>query len=104
MPMDRDRLHRTLNPQTVVVVGDKGPNYQWLTNQKEFPGKLYSVQVDPNEAKAIEERGFTNFTSLADVPGEIDLLICAVPRQIVPRIVQGAIDRNVAGIAMYTAG
>ena len=104
MPMDRDRLHRTLNPQTVVVVGDKGPNYQWLTNQKEFPGKLYSVQVDPNEVKGIEERGFTNFTSLADVPGEIDLLICAVPRQIVPRIVQGAIESNVAGIAMYTAG
>ena len=101
---DRDRLHRVLNPKSVVIVGDKGPQYQWLTNQKEFPGPLYSVQLDPNEIKGIEERGFTNFTSLADVPGEIDLLICAVPRQVAPRIVQDAIAKNVGGIAMFTAG
>lgn len=104
MPVDKERLHRTLNPSTVVVVGDKGPDFQWLTNQKEFSGELYSVQVDPNEITGIEERGFKNFTSLAEVPGEIDLLICAVPRQVVPRIVQDAITRNVSGIAMFTAG
>jgi acetyltransferase len=104
MPIDHARVHRMLNPRSVVVVGDKGPDYQWLTNQKGFTGPLYSVQVDPNEIKAIEERGFRNFTSLGDVPGDIDLLICAVPRQVVPRIVQDAIARNVAGIAMFTAG
>src|SRR5688572_26534775 len=104
MAIDQARLHRVLNPRSVVVVGDKGPNYQWLTNQKEFPGELYSVQVDENEIKGIEERGFRNFKSLADVPGEIDLLICAVPRQVVPRIVADAVARNIGGIAMYTAG
>jgi len=104
MPIDQKRLDRVLNPKSVVVVGDKGPNYQWLTNQKEFKGPLYSVQVDENEIKGIEERGFTNFKSLADVPGEIDLLICAVPRQVVPRIVADAVARKIGGIAMYTAG
>ena len=104
MPIDQQRLHRVLNPKSVVVVGDKGPNLQWLTNQKEFPGPLYSVQVDPTEIKGIEERGFKNYTSLADVPGDIDLLICAVPRQIAPRIVADAVARGVGGIAMYTAG
>ncbi len=104
MPVDQARLHRTLNPRTVVVVGDKGPNFQWLTNQKEFSGALYSVQVDPNEITGIEERGFKNFLSLADIPGEIDLVICAVPREVAPRIVQAAVARKVGGIAMYTAG
>ena len=104
MPVDQQRLHRVLNPKTIVVVGDKGPNYQWLTNQKEFPGELYSVQVDENEIKGIEELGFRNFKSLAEIPGEIDLLICAVPRQVVPRIVKDAVARNIGGIAMYTAG
>ena len=104
MPVDQARLHRALNPRTVVVVGDKGPNYQWLTNQKEFAGPLYSVQLDPNEIKGIEERGFKNFTSLADVPGEIDLVICAVPRNVAPFIVRDAVARKVGGIAMYTAG
>ena len=90
--------------KSVVVVGDKGPNYNWLTNQKEFPGPLYSVQVDENEIKGIEERGFTNYKSLADVPGDIDLLICAVPRQVVPRIVADSVARGIGGIAMFTAG
>ncbi len=101
---DRDRLHRVLNPKSVVVVGDKGPNYQWLTNQKEFPGPLYSVQIDEKEIAGIEERGFKNFKSLAEVPGDVDLLICAVPRQVVPYVMKDAIEKNVAGIAMFTAG
>ena len=101
---DRDRLHRVLNPKSVVVVGDKGPNYQWLTNQKEFPGPLYSVQVDEKEIAGIEERGFTNFKSLNDVPGDVDLLICAVPRQVVPYIMKDAVEKNIGGIAMFTAG
>ena len=43
MPVDPARLERMLNPRTLVVVGDKGPTFQWLTNQKEFTGDLYSV-------------------------------------------------------------
>lgn len=103
-PVDLQRLQRVLNPKTVVVVGDKGPNYQWLTNQQEFAGKVYSVQVDPRDIEEIEKRGFTNFTSLNDVPGDIDLVICAVPRPIAPRIVADSIARKVAGISMFTSG
>ncbi len=69
MPADPRRLERVLNPRTIVVVGDKGPNYMWLTNQSEFTGELYSVQVDEKEIKGIEERGVKNFTSLEEVPG-----------------------------------
>ena len=105
MPVDRSRLERALNPRTVVVVGDKGPNYNWLENQREFAGKVYSVQVDPNEIAGIEERGFQNFKSLSDVPeDEIDLVICAVPRQVAPRIVTDAAQRGVGGMVLFTAG
>jgi len=104
VPVDRDRLHRTLNPRTIVVVGDKGPNYQWLSNQHDFKGELYSVQVDPREVAEIEKRGFRNFSSLADIPGDIDLVICAVPRPIAPRIVADAVQRGVGGISMFTSG
>jgi acyl-CoA synthetase (NDP forming) len=104
MPVDQQRLHRTLNPTSIVVVGDKAPNYGWLKRQANFQGPVYSVQVDPNEIAAIEALGFTNFTSLADVPGDIDLLICAVPRNIAPRIVADAVKRGVTGMAMYTSG
>jgi len=34
----------------VAVVGDKMANgYVWLRNMSTFTGKLYSVQIDPNE-------------------------------------------------------
>jgi acyl-CoA synthetase (NDP forming) len=104
MSVDQQRLHKTLNPRTVVVVGDKGPNYQWLGNQKEFDGKLYSVQVDPRDIEEIEKRGYTNFKSLDEVPGDIELVICAVPRPVAPRIVADSIKRKVAGISMFTSG
>ena len=104
MPVDQQRLHRTLNPASIVVVGDKAPNYGWLKRQSNFSGPLYSVQVDPTEIAAIEALGFTNFTSLDAVPGDIDLLICAVPRNIAPRIVADAVKRGVNGMAMYTSG
>ena len=104
MPVDQERLHRVLNPNSIAVVGAKGPTYNWLTNQEEFTGDLYSVQVDENEIKGIEERGFKNFASLADVPGDIDLVICAVPRAVSPYIISAAVERGVAGVHMFTSG
>src|SRR5258708_224601 len=104
MTVDRARLERALNPQSVVVVGDKAPNYQWLANLSEYTGRIFSVQVDENEIKNIEARGFTNFKSLMEVPGDIDLVICAVPRQITPFVLSDCVKRNVGGVAMFTSG
>ena len=104
MPIDLERVERMLNPRTIAVVGDKGPNFQWTTSQHEFTGDVWSVQLDPREIEGIEERGFTNFLSLEEVPGEIDLVICAVPRPISPLIVADAIKRGVGGMSMFTSG
>ena len=104
MNVDRDRLHRALNPKTVVVVGDKGPNYQWLTNMSEFTGTLYSVQLDEKEIPGIDEKGIPNFKGLTEVPGDVDLVVCAVPRQVTPFIVADAVKKGVGGVAMFTSG
>lgn len=104
MPIDRARLHRALNPRTVVVVGDKGPDFRWLSNCHDFPGNLYSVQLDEKEIPGIEAKGIKNFRSLMDVPGEVDLVICAVPRNVTPFIVADAVKKQVGGVAMYTSG
>ena len=104
MAVDRDRLHRTLTPRSVAVVGAKGPDYAWIENQREFQGPLFSVQLDPGEIAEIEKRGFTNYLKLEDVPEDIDLVICAVPRNIVPFIVSDAIKKGIGGMAVFTAG
>ncbi len=104
MPIDRARLHRALNPKTVVVVGDKGPDFRWLANCSEFEGNLYSVQLDEKEVVGIEAMGIKNFRSLMEIPGEVDLVICCVPRNVTPFIVADAVKKQVGGIAMYTSG
>lgn len=104
MAVDRDRLHRTLTPRSVAVVGAKGPDFGWLENNRDFVGPLYSVQLDPNEITEIEKRGFTNYLKLEEVPEDIDLVICAVPRPIVPFIVSDSITKNVGGMAIFSAG
>ncbi|MCH8009248.1 MAG: CoA-binding protein [Chloroflexi bacterium] len=105
MPDFTASLARALNPKVIVVVGDKRMNgYMWLRNMKDFSGKVYSVQLDPKEIPGIEEMGVQNFTSLADVPGDIDYVLCAVPRQVSPRIIADCAARGVGGVALFTSG
>ena len=105
MQVDPQRLTRALNPEVLVVVGDKGPTFNWLENNKDFSGRLYSVQLDPNEIAGIEQRGYKNYLKLEDVPEDhIDLVICAVPRNVAPYIVNDAVKAHVGGMVIFTAG
>ncbi len=102
--IDSARLHRALNPNRIAVVGDKGPNYQWISNLSEFTGDVVSVQLDEKEIPGIEKKGITNYSSLKEILGDIDLVICAVPRQVTPFIVADAAELGVGGISMFTSG
>src|SRR5439155_17072824 len=99
------RLDRAFNPRTIAVVGDKrAMGYLWLHCMKTFDGKVYSVQVDPNEIPGIEAIGVPNFKSLLEVPDEIDYVVCAVPRQVSPRIIADCIEKKVGAVALFTSG
>ena len=105
MNVERARLDRTLNPRTVAVVGDaKVRDYRWLKSMSTFEGTLYSVQVDPNEIPAIEAMGVPNYTSLVEIPEEIDFVLVAVPRNVAPFILKQCIEKEVAGAAFFTSG
>jgi acyl-CoA synthetase (NDP forming) len=62
------------------------------------------VQLDAKEIEGIEKLGIQNFTSLADVPGEIDYAVVAVPRQVSPIILKGLIEKGAAGAGFFTSG
>jgi len=107
MAVPGHRLDRMFNPKTVVVIGDKGPGYMWLNNNRTFKekgGALYSVQLDPKEIPGIEKLGIENFTSLDEVPGEIDYAVVAVPRTVAPIILKGLIENGVHGAGFFTSG
>jgi acyl-CoA synthetase (NDP forming) len=98
-------LERAFNPRAVVVFGDKRANsFMWLRSLQRLRGRLYSVQIDPDEVAEIERLGFENRASLAEIAGPIDLAISAVPRQVAPRILRDCIAAGVGAISFFTAG
>ena len=99
------RLDRAFNPRTIAVVGDKrAMGYLWLNCMKTFDGKVYSVQVDPNEITGIEAMGIPNYKSLTEIPEDIDYVVCAVPRPVAARIIADCIDKNVGAVMLFTSG
>ncbi len=99
------RLDRVLNPRSIAVVGDKrAMGYFWLRNMSTFKGKLYSVQIDPNEIPGILELGISNYASLLDIPDDIDFVVCAVPRPVAPRIIADCAAKQVGGVTLFTSG
>ncbi len=103
MKTDFTKLDRAFNPQCVVVIGDKG-DFRWLRAQSTFKGKLYSVQIAPEEIGGIKTLGVENYTSLLDIPEPIDLAIVAVPRAIAPSILEDCIRKEVAAAHFFTSG
>ncbi len=98
-------LDRAFAAKTVAVIGDKRMGgYLWLRAMSEFTGKLYSIQIDPNEIPGIEAMGVENKKSLADIPEHIDYAVSAVPRQVAPRILKDCIANNVGAIGFFTSG
>jgi acyl-CoA synthetase (NDP forming) len=100
-----ENLERAFNPRTVVVIGDKRMGgYMWLRSMTQLKGKLYSVQIDPNEIPGIEAMGIENRKSLAEITEPIDYAISAVPRQVAPRILKDCIANHVGSIGFFTSG
>ncbi len=107
MAVPGHRLDRMFNPRTVVVIGDKGPGYMWIHNNKPFQekgGNLYSLQIDPKEIEGIEKQGVKNFTAIADIPEPIDYAVVAVPRHVSPYVLKDLISVNANGAGFFTSG
>lgn len=105
MKADFTKLERAFNPKCIAIIGDKKEsNYMWLRSHGNFKGKLYSVQVAPEEIEGIKELGVQNYTSLMDIPEPVDLAIVAVPRAVAPRILEDLVRKDVAAAHFFTAG
>ena len=105
MAIDKAKLDRALNPRTVAVIGDKASsNFMWLRNMSTVQGKVYSVQINPDDLAGIEAMGISNYTSISDIPDDIDYVLVAVPRAAAPHVLKECIEKGVGGVAMFTSG
>ncbi len=101
----RENLAFFFDPKSVAVIGASNRLFSWgnlifsgiLTHK--YPGRLYPI--NPNVRDVL---GISAYSSLTDVPGEVDVVFIAIP----PEELWGALDdcgkKGVKGIVIITAG
>jgi acyl-CoA synthetase (NDP forming) len=100
-----EKIDFFFNPKSFAVIGasenpNKGGNIV-IRNLLEFgyEGKIY-----PINPKGGEILGNTVYDSVLSVPGDIELAMVVIPRELVPRAVEECGKKGVRGIIISTAG
>ena len=102
---DARSIHRLLHPRSVAVVGASADRdkigHLVLDNLQRagFTGPVYPVNPHARSINSV-----LAYPSLADVPGEIDLAVLAVPAAEVLELVQQCSARGVHGLVVMSAG
>jgi acetyl coenzyme A synthetase (ADP forming)-like protein len=90
-------------PEIIAVIGaSSDPNkvgYAVFRNLLDFPGKLYAVNPKRKEILRREV-----LPSLEDVPGQVDVVVIAVPAAAVPEVMEDAGKKGVKLAVVISAG
>src|SRR3989442_915791 len=98
-------LSAILRPRSIAVVGasrhPQSIGREILHNlvRSGFTGPVFPV--NPNAASV---HSIKCYPSLRDIPEPVDLAVIVVPKEIVPRVVDDAIAKQVRGLVVITAG
>jgi acyl-CoA synthetase (NDP forming) len=103
------RLDAYFNPRSVAIVGatkkiDKAghvifKNFAENKRRGVFKGELFPV--NPHEDSIL---GFQCCPSVANVPGELDLVVIVVPASVVPSIMEDAASKRVKVVVIISSG
>jgi acyl-CoA synthetase (NDP forming)/RimJ/RimL family protein N-acetyltransferase len=102
---EAESVRRLLHPASVAVVGaSRAPRsigrvvLQHIVDGG-FTGSVYAVNATTEEVG-----GMPSYASLADVPGDVDLAVVAVPAAEVDGVVAQAAAKGVRGLVVVSAG
>jgi acyl-CoA synthetase (NDP forming) len=100
----RAQLDRAFEAQSIAVIGaKKSGNYFWLRRFQTFPGKLYSVHVNPESAREIEALGISSHSSILEVPRPDYVMVNTARRHAVDTFAQ-CIKAGAGAVAFFTSG
>jgi acyl-CoA synthetase (NDP forming) len=101
-------LDRIFHPKSVAIVGASenlvkmGARCVQSLMEIGFEGDIYPI--DPTNAEVDTIFGLKAYSSLVDVPGDVDLVIVAVPARFVSDTLRAAAEKNAAGAVVISAG
>lgn len=104
---EHPNLDRLFMPRNIAIVGAspkvntwvQGNNYIRGSINQGFKGKIYPVH--PSGENIL---GFQSYKRVRDIPGEVDLVIFAVPIKSVLEVMADCIEKRVQFVHLYTAG
>ena len=102
---EKAEFERLFNPSSVAVVGasneifKSGARFFRGLMLSGFKGALYAV--NPNEPVVFQQQ---SFRSVADIPGDIDLAILAVPARAIPQVMADCAKKRVHFAIVHSAG
>jgi len=100
-----ENLEALFSPQSVAIVGaSKNPGKLGYHVMKSLTKGGFKGEMYPINPRETELFGFKTYTSVLEVPQEIDLAIVALPAQIVPDVFKQCAAKGVGGIVLITAG
>lgn len=103
----KQKLDRVFYPKVIGVVGAKRDNdYNWLRAYEPFKehGKVYHINIDQSEWQGAEDLGFTNVSSVLDIPEPVDYVTISVPNRVVPAVLKDCVAKGVGGVHIFAAG
>lgn len=98
-------LEKFFHPRSVAVIGASddasriGGRAVWNLKEGGFAGQIYPV--NPNRP---DVQGLLAYKALADIPGEVDLAVIALPSELVLPAMEQAAAKGVKAAVIFSAG
>lgn len=96
-------LTAAFNPSSVAITGvgpvTAGRLYLESLLSSGFKGNVYPVHPDGGEMS-----GLKIYTSIKDIPGPVDYVICCIPARFAPQLIKECADKAVKVVSLFTSG
>src|SRR5205807_2197648 len=98
-------MNRIMRPDAVAVIGASAEDGKIGNSvMKNLVNGGYRGEIYPINPKAAEILERKAFASIADVPGEVDVAVFAIPAKFVPQALREAGEKGVAGAILIPSG
>ncbi len=103
--MELDALDGLLRPKAIAVIGASNtPGKIGHTIVKNLIDSLYEGSIYPINPKAGEIQGLQAYSSVLDVPYDIDAAILVIPARLTPKITAECGQKGVKGLIIIASG